>query len=168
MNDSLEYYNLHAKEFFDNTRDVEFTEMQDRFLKYLNPGARILDFGCGSGSETKYFLGRGFKAEAVDGSEELVKIAAEYTGANVRQMFFQDLNENETYDGIWACSSILHLTYSELAEVVVKKMCIRDSCVSICFLLPCFCFWPSWAMRPSGQPSCPWSFCWGCYGGFAQ
>ena len=51
----------------------------------------------------------------MDGSEELVKIAAEYTGANVRQMFFQDLNENETYDGIWACSSILHLTYSELA-----------------------------------------------------
>ena len=120
MNDSLEYYNLHAKEFFDNTRDVEFTEMQDRFLKYLNPGARILDFGCGSGRDTKYFLGRGFKAEAVDGSEELVKIAAEYTGANVRQMFFQDLNENETYDGIWACSSILHLTYSELAEVFVK------------------------------------------------
>ena len=64
MNDSLEYYNLHAKEFFDNTRDVEFTEMQDRFLKYLNPGARILDFGCGSGRDTKYFLGRGFKAEA--------------------------------------------------------------------------------------------------------
>ena len=120
MNDSLEYYNLHAKEFFDNTRDVEFTEMQDRFLKYLNPGARILDFGCGSGRDTKYFLGRGFKAEAVDGSEELVKIAAEYTGANVRQMFFQDLNENETYDGIWACSSILHLTYSELAEAFVK------------------------------------------------
>ena len=53
MNDSLEYYNLHAKEFFDNTRDVEFTEMQDRFLKYLNPGARILDFGCGSGRDTK-------------------------------------------------------------------------------------------------------------------
>ena len=49
MKDSLEYYNLHAKEFFDNTRDVEFTEMQNRFLKYLDSGARILDFGCGIG-----------------------------------------------------------------------------------------------------------------------
>ncbi|MFQ8729696.1 MAG: methyltransferase domain-containing protein [Enterocloster bolteae] len=92
MNDSLEYYNLHAKEFSDNTRDVEFTEMQDRFLKYLNPGARILDFGCGLGRDTKYFLGRGFKAEAADGlRRNWLEIANEYTEANVRLMFFQDL-----------------------------------------------------------------------------
>ena len=47
MNDSLQYYNQHAKEFSDSTRDVEFKEMQERFLAYLKPGARILDFGCG-------------------------------------------------------------------------------------------------------------------------
>ena len=45
MNDSLQYYNQHAKEFSDSTRDVEFKEMQERFLAYLKPGARILDFG---------------------------------------------------------------------------------------------------------------------------
>lgn len=117
MNDSLQYYNQHAQEFFNNTRDVNFTEMQDQFLKYLSPGARILDFGCGSGRDTKYFLGKGFKTEAVDGSEELVKIASEYAGVQVRQMLFQDLNECEAYDGIWACSSILHLTYSGLLDV---------------------------------------------------
>jgi len=94
--------------------------MQNRFLKYLDSGARILDFGCGSGRDTKYFLGKGFKADAVDGSEELVKIASEYIGARVRQMYFQDLDEYEIYDGIWACSSILHLTYSDLTEVFVK------------------------------------------------
>lgn len=120
MNDSLQYYNQHAKEFFDNTIDVEFKEMQERFLKYLKPGARILDFGCGSGRDTRYFLDRGFKADAIDGSEELVKIASEYTGIVVKQMYFQDLDENEAYDGIWACSSILHLTYEELEVVFVK------------------------------------------------
>ena len=120
MNDSLQYYNQHAKEFFDNTIDVEFKEMQERFLKYLKPGARILDFGCGSGRDTRYFLDRGFKADAIDGSEELVKIASEYTGIVVKQMYFQDLDENEAYDGIWACSSILHLAYEELEDVFVK------------------------------------------------
>lgn len=39
MNDSLQYYNQHAKEFSDSTRDVEFKEMQERFLVYLKPGA---------------------------------------------------------------------------------------------------------------------------------
>lgn len=120
MNDSLQYYNQHAKEFSDSTRNVEFQEMQERFLKYLKPGARILDFGCGSGRDTKYFLDRGFETDASDGSEELVRIASEYTGIEVRQMYFQNLNENEAYDGIWACSSILHLTYRELEDVIVK------------------------------------------------
>ena len=43
--------------------------------------------------------------EAIDGSEELCKIARAYTGIPVRQMYFQDLDVREQYDGIWACSS---------------------------------------------------------------
>ena len=121
MDDTLQYYNQHAKAYVDSTRDVEFSQTQERFLQYLEPGARILDFGCGSGRDTKYFRNRGFQVEAVDGSAELVRIASEYTGINVRRMLFQDLDEVECYDGIWACSSILHLPCAEL-EVVLGKM----------------------------------------------
>jgi SAM-dependent methyltransferase len=35
-------------------------------------------------------------------------------------MYFQDLDEQEAYDGIWACSSILHLAKSELKDVLAK------------------------------------------------
>ena len=121
MDDTLQYYNQHAKAYVDSTRDVEFSQTQERFLQYLEPGARILDFGCGSGRDTKYFRNRGFQVEAVDGSAEFVRIASEYTGINVRRMLFQDLDEVERYDGIWACSSILHLPCAEL-EVVLGKM----------------------------------------------
>ncbi len=121
MDDTLQYYDQHAKAYVDSTRDVEFSQTQERFLQYLEPGARILDFGCGSGRDTKYFRNRGFQVEAVDGSAEFVRIASEYTGINVRRMLFQDLDEVERYDGIWACSSILHLPCAEL-EVVLGKM----------------------------------------------
>lgn len=121
MDDTLQYYDQHAKAYVDSTRDVEFSQTQERFLQYLEPGARILDFGCGSGRDTKYFRNRGFRVEAVDGSAEFVRIASEYTGINVRRMLFQDLDEVECYDGIWACSSILHLPCAEL-EVVLGKM----------------------------------------------
>ena len=60
MDDTLQYYNQHAKAYVDSTRDVEFSQTQDRFLHYLKPGARILDFGCGSGRDTKYFLDKGY------------------------------------------------------------------------------------------------------------
>ena len=121
MDDTLRYYNQHAKAYVDSTRDVEFSQTQERFLQYLEPGAWILDFGCGAGRDTKYFRNRGFQVEAVDGSAEFVRIASEYTGINVRRMLFQDLDEVEHYDGIWACSSILHLPCAEL-EVVFGKM----------------------------------------------
>ena len=38
-------------------------------------------------------------------------------------MLFQELDEIGAYDGIWACSSILHLPKQELLPVI-QKMCI--------------------------------------------
>ena len=62
----------------------------------------------------------GYEVEAIDGSEKLCKLASEYTGIQVKQMLFQDLKEVERYDGIWACSSILHVPSKELTDVIRK------------------------------------------------
>lgn len=42
MNKTLNYYNENAQSFASGTVSVEFTEMQDKFLQKLNPGAYIL------------------------------------------------------------------------------------------------------------------------------
>ena len=115
---TLKYYNENAQSFASGTVSVKFTEVQDKFLEKLNPDAYILDFGCGAGRDTKYFLSREYQVDAVDGSEQLCRIASEYTGIKVRQMLFQELDEKEKYDGIWACASILHLPKKQLREVL--------------------------------------------------
>ena len=117
MNKTLEYYNANADKFVSGTVGVEFTEIQDRFLAYLKDGAKLLDFGCGSGRDTKYFLDKGFDVDAMDGSENLCQIASEYAGIKVQNKLFQDLNEINYYEGIWACSSILHLDKKDLEQV---------------------------------------------------
>ena len=117
MNKTLDYYNKNAKVFVDGTKDVAFHEMQDKFLGLLPEGAAVLDFGCGSGRDTKYFLERGYKVDAIDGSEELCKIASDYAGISVKPMLFNELRAENQYDGIWACASILHLPKDELKEV---------------------------------------------------
>ena len=119
---TLRYYNQNAGSYVSSTRDVDLSATQLKFLKLLPRGGRILDLGCGSGRDTKYFLEQGFEVDAVDGSEELARMAAEYTGVNVRKMLFCELSEVEKYDGIWACSSILHLPWPELADVT-GRMC---------------------------------------------
>ena len=117
---TLQYYNQNAGSFVSGTVHADLTDTLNRFLSRLEPGAAILDFGCGSGRDTKYFLEHGYQVEAIDGSEELCKIASAYTGIPVRQMYFQDLDIREQYDGIWACSSLLHLSYGELDEVLYR------------------------------------------------
>lgn len=115
-NKTLDYYNQNADQFVKGTVSVDFKKTQDRFLEALS-GKRILDFGCGSGRDTKYFIEAGFEVVATDGSEELCKSASEYTGITVKQMLFGELENIDRYDGIWACSSILHLSKRELIDV---------------------------------------------------
>ena len=118
---TLDYYNQNAKKFITGTISVDFRIVQNRFLDKLHPGAEILDYGCGSGRDTKYFLEQGCKVTAIDGSQKLCKLASEYTGIQVKHMLFRDLDEKEAYDGIWACSSILHVPANELQDII-KKM----------------------------------------------
>ena len=117
---TLEYYAENAERFSSTTADVEFSAMQKRFESLLAPGAKVLDFGCGSGRDAKHFLELGFEVVATDGSPELCKIAEQNIGIPVRNELFQELSEIEEYDGIWACSSILHLPKGELADVLDK------------------------------------------------
>lgn len=119
---TIDYYNQNAARFAAETVQVDFESTQKRFTDKLPAGATILDFGCGSGRDTKYFLSQGYQVDAVDGSAELCRLAGEYTGVNVKNMLFHELAEVERYDGIWACSSILHLPPEELADVMRKMV----------------------------------------------
>ena len=118
---TLDYYNQNADTFFAGTVSVDFKQTQNKFLDFLNEEAHILDFGCGSGRDTKYFLEAGMKVDAIDGSEEMCRIASDYTGIEVQQMLFQELDAHDQYDGIWACASILHLPKNDL-KIVLQKM----------------------------------------------
>ena len=118
-NKTLDYYNQNAKEFVAGTVAVDFNEIQNRFIEKLS-GKNVLDFGCGSGRDTKYFLQAGLHVTAIDGSEEMCRCASEYTGIKVQHMLFQELSEKNTYDGIWACASILHLSKEDLHQVILK------------------------------------------------
>lgn len=122
MNNTINYYNQNAENFIANTQNADMHPTQERFLRLLDANTSILDFGCGSGRDTKYFLEKGYQVTATDGSAELCRLASEFTGIKVKEMLFQELDAINQYDGIWACSSILHLPKKELLPVI-WKMC---------------------------------------------
>jgi len=119
-NSSVTYYDQHAADFIENTLSVDMASLYQRFLPLLEPSTHILDAGCGSGRDSKYFIEQGFKVTAMDASEALVESAARLINQDVEQCYFQNFSTDTTFDAIWACASLLHVDSAELPDVFKK------------------------------------------------
>ncbi|AZT89213.1 class I SAM-dependent methyltransferase [Caldicellulosiruptor changbaiensis] len=121
MDPTIRYYDENAIEFFENTKNADMKELYELFLKYLPKGSKILDLGCGSGRDTKYFLQNGYDTVAIDGSLEMVKLSTQYTGKQTFHMTFEQLDFFEEFDGVWACASLLHVPRSKI-DLIFRKI----------------------------------------------
>lgn len=117
---TIEYYNQNADDFFSNTVRVDLSSLYKPFTKLLPEKANVLDAGCGSGRDAMYFSELGYSVTAFDASAELVRKAKEYTGLDVLLMTFSELDKVNTYDGIWACASLLHVPKTELPDTFMR------------------------------------------------
>lgn len=115
---TIDYYDTHAAAFFAETRDVDMEPLYARFLAHVQPAARLLDAGCGSGRDTLAFLERGYSVTAFDASPTLATLASAHCGIEVEIRRLQDVEWSKTFDGIWACASLLHVPLVELPEAV--------------------------------------------------
>jgi SAM-dependent methyltransferase len=114
---TLKFYRSNAEAYAKRT----FTSRQARltaFLAQLSPGASILELGCGAGGDTSEMLARGFVVRPTDGSPEMAELASRHLGRPVETLLFHDLDEVETYDGVWANACLLHVPREQLATVL--------------------------------------------------
>jgi len=117
---TLKFCNHNAQTFFNNTFNLDLSKFYQPFLAILPVNAHILDAGCGSGRDSRYFLEQGYKVTAFDGSEAMVDLASVHIGQPVLHLFFQDVNFKEIFDGIWASASLLHVPETEIDEVITR------------------------------------------------
>lgn len=120
MNTTIEYFDQNAERCFADAFTITERGNQDHFLSYVREGGSILDFGCGSGRDTAYFRERGFRVTPTDGSREMCRLASEYLGTPVRVLEFNELDDEDCYDGIYASASVMHLEYDALLEALPK------------------------------------------------
>jgi SAM-dependent methyltransferase len=120
MSSSIEFYNNNAGNFFDSTFNVDMSELYKEFIPYLDKNSQVLDAGCGSGRDSKYFMEHGYEVTAFDASPPLVKLASKITNLAVNCMTFEDIKWEEKFSGIWACASLLHLDDYELKSAFCK------------------------------------------------
>ncbi|MCB5161586.1 class I SAM-dependent methyltransferase [Marinomonas algarum] len=119
-NSTLQFYNQNAKQFADSTLQVDMSAVYGEFLPHVMPQGHILDAGCGSARDAAYFKQQGFQVSAFDASAEIAKLATEHLGQPVEVKTFQQLKDQQRYDGIWCCASLLHVPKRELSEVFLN------------------------------------------------
>jgi len=89
MNDkTISYYNRNAKEFAKRTVNADMGFCYSKFTVLLHNKDYILDAGCVSGRDSKFFLEQGFNVHAIDAYMEMCQLAAEYIGIPVKCLRF--------------------------------------------------------------------------------
>ncbi len=110
LNKTVEDYNKIGDKY-SRVREKGWKEMEFLFEKYLNPGERILDIGCGNGRFYPLFKNKRVEYIGIDNSEKLVRLAREkYLEADFRMASGLELPFNEGYfDKVYSIAVLHHI-----------------------------------------------------------
>jgi len=120
---TIAHYDRHAASYWAGTRDHDVGQNVAALLDAIEgePPWTILDFGCGPGRDLVRFRELGHEAIGLDGSQEFVAMAREYSGCEVLQQDFVSLDlPAGRFDGIFANASLFHVPAAALPEVLRK------------------------------------------------
>ena len=107
----------YTDKYFDDIADIDEV---NKFISHLPQNARVLDCGSGPGNWTKYLIEKGFDAQGIDTSSEMIKIAAEkvpnakFSLMDIRKLDFPD----SSFDGIMAMYSLIHIPSAQIPTVL--------------------------------------------------
>lgn len=125
--ETITYYDRKANAFAQDTAHADVSIMLKEFVEPLPAGASILDWGCGSGRDSRAMLDMGFSVTSTDASKAMCSKASELFGIDAICENFDDLDVDGKFDGIWACASLLHVSMADLPDVLKRaKRALQD------------------------------------------
>lgn len=122
---TIQTYNSIAQEYFTKTKSYEQSSgVQEDLILFTSRlgGNLVLDAGAGSCRDTVYLMQQGFKVEAIDLAEKLLRASADFCPNHVKRVMDIRLlaYANNTFDGIWCSAVLLHLDPANV-EVSLKE-----------------------------------------------
>jgi|SRR3989344_5212794 len=128
-------YDENAQEFEERTKDYITTyilEDAELFITSLS-GKRILDLGSGPGRDSIFFKNRGLNPLCLDISPEMIKLCEQ----KELEAIVGDLENipfsKESFDGVWAYASILHVPKDKISQVIIKvNQILRSNGIFYC------------------------------------
>ena len=120
---TIDHYQSNPERFWEGTKDHDVTQNYQALLETIHGPApyKILDFGCGPGRDLKAFKEMGHHPIGLDACESFCQMAKDYSGCEILQQNFLELNLEESFfDGIFANASLFHVPKKYLKDVLKK------------------------------------------------
>ena len=122
MDDNKRFYDLKAEPYANEwyANEVMLPSIKEYLGLFNINNPLVLDLGCGPGHESKRLHENGARVIGIDYSPESIKIANQRN----KDITFHEMNYFEIdqslgfFDGIFSCSSLIHLEINDLEKVL--------------------------------------------------
>ena len=118
---TIRFYDTHSEEFAQAANTADMHRDYEHFLRYVPKGGTIVDMGCGSGRDLKFFREAGYVASGVDASEGMCRVAREYSLCDVVHCDALSWTAASKIDAIWSNGSLLHLHTDDIIAFIRTK-----------------------------------------------
>jgi len=115
---TISVYDSQVDSYMETLNQLPVDELLLDFISEFKPQDLILDLGCGPAVSSATMREYGLRVDPVDASIEMVRHANEMFNIGARQACFEEINNRQFYDGIWANFSLLHATREELPDIL--------------------------------------------------
>lgn len=124
MTDTLNYYETDSKNLSFRYENADVSEVQKLLLQTFEKKSKLFEIGCGSGRDASFMTKNDFYVTAIDGSKNMIEEAKKIHPELSQKLFHKtlpnDLEFNQTFDGIYSIATLMHLSENDLKNTLSK------------------------------------------------
>jgi SAM-dependent methyltransferase len=113
-------YQITAEDYRIGTWHHDVSQNRNALIAAMNKSkGRILDLGCGPGRDLVVFQKMGYQVTGLDATPAFVEMSKQIAGCEVWHQSFLSLDlPTNTFDGIFANASLIHVPSAEMLRVL--------------------------------------------------